>query len=1062
MKRGQRPDGGAQRQAHPAAALCEAGDEIYCRHPRLGPISARILACGRDGFTGEGEGGRRLRLPWDSYLGHRARVLQRYEVVDEGADGAILADERGRRRYVASNLGREEGREGAKEQPAEQEDPVLGGLDRLHKALDVPTVQIHKPAPWGISEAQKRAGNYPKAHVRWNGLEIAIENPRGSVRTGVDPGGRPWVSSMPHDYGYILGTEGVDGDHFDVLLGPAPDWSDTVWVATTNKPPAFDRGDEQKALIGFPTEAAAREAFHAMYDNPLFLRELRAMTADEFKAKVLATARKPALIKSMGIRRRGAEEKIMSIKSIDLPSSARFLFLKATGAAIANRPGLALQERPDRRGGQVHRWVRTAQDQPAGDGQGKGQPPAAGQKPAAAQKPERPTMKMGEVVSFRQGNVEGQGRIVAAGADGVTLEDDEGREHRVLHENLVGPVKEDPAGQGLGSQESPEAAGALVAKRGESAGGGAENSRSTLVLKAPLFSSGEVKDLPRTASQPVKTEAELYTKGTEALDQLTEWLDRQKGIISRLGFRTLTKGFDEVDLNDKGGLLAIAPLKGKARAEEKVDADYGGDWSQLRDVVRCSIAVDQLDQVRTALDALRKGGMKLAQKPKDRFAKPTNVGYRDVLLNVVLPNGIIGEVQLHVKSMLQAKAVAHAHYETMRTLDAKPREQWSAEDEQTWQDAFDQSSDIYGAAWTKAAGEEGKGSELTKALGGEWEFFEHDGAFFRRPAGRPGGVTHVLAAEKGWKDYRGNRTDPVLWGDKVADPSRGGGAGTFAKSIGAPMLLLLKAHISAPGQGDLFGAKVDVAGHVRGGHFVAPYQATRHKRTEEGKSTPAGTQPSAQERRGGEIVDQLRPHIQAGRLDGDDHALVAELDRILPTIPATSETARRIAEARKEAIDVMMREPVARVDESNRSFLREGLANRDRDGGQPQPTEGKEDPEAELRKLWTEQGVSKERQDQILAEINAKASPGAMVGPFAMGGGEARYFYVVAHHIGKHHLVAGPYHSHEEAKGMVDQVRDYAITHDRGDIAEWADWGTAGSVKPLRTPLGENWKPRKA
>jgi hypothetical protein len=44
------------------------------------------------------------------------------------------------------------------------------------------------------------------------------------------------------------------------------------------------------------------------------------------------------------------------------------------------------------------------------------------------------------------------------------------------------------------------------------------------------------------------------------------------------------------------------------------------------------------------------------------------------------------------------------------------------------------------------------------------------------------------------------------------------------------------------------------------------------------------------------------------------------------------------------------------------------------------------DPEAELRAMWTKQGVSKERQDQLLGQIGEKAAPGAKVGPFTVGG----------------------------------------------------------------------------
>jgi hypothetical protein len=40
------------------------------------------------------------------------------------------------------------------------------------------------------------------------------------------------------------------------------------------------------------------------------------------------------------------------------------------------------------------------------------------------------------------------------------------------------------------------------------------------------------------------------------------------------------------------------------------------------------------------------------------------------------------------------------------------------------------------------------------------------------------------------------------------------------------------------------------------------------------------------------------------------------------------------------------------------------------------------DPETTLRALWARQGVPQERQEAMIAEITAKAQPGAMVGPF--------------------------------------------------------------------------------
>lgn len=41
-----------------------------------------------------------------------------------------------------------------------------------------------------------------------------------------------------------------------------------------------------------------------------------------------------------------------------------------------------------------------------------------------------------------------------------------------------------------------------------------------------------------------------------------------------------------------------------------------------------------------------------------------------------------------------------------------------------------------------------------------------------------------------------------------------------------------------------------------------------------------------------------------------------------------------------------------------------------------------DDPETILRALWTEQGVPQERQDEVIAQITAKAQVGAWVGPF--------------------------------------------------------------------------------
>lgn len=143
------------------------------------------------------------------------------------------------------------------------------------------------------SPAQLEAGNYRKKRIRFQGLPITIENPVGSVRRG-----KGWAVTMRHAYGYIRGTLGVDGDHFDVLIGP-DEAASTVYLITTMTPPAFSKVDEQKALLGFPSEAAARAAFLGMYDNPRFLGSLRPVPLERFKRDVLTTRENPRMLKAL-------------------------------------------------------------------------------------------------------------------------------------------------------------------------------------------------------------------------------------------------------------------------------------------------------------------------------------------------------------------------------------------------------------------------------------------------------------------------------------------------------------------------------------------------------------------------------------------------------------------------------------------------------------------------------------------------------------------------------------------------------------------------------------------
>ena len=115
--------------------------------------------------------------------------------------------------------------------------------------------------------------------------------------------------------------------------------------------------------------------------------------------------------------------------------------------------------------------------------------------------------------------------------------------------------------------------------------------------------------------------------------------------------------------------LMIGPLKGEARCREKTRDDYGGDFGQLLDVVRCSIIVDTEEQLIAVTQLLLEGGNVV--RLKNRFKYALFTGYRDALFSIVIktPSGVehVCEVQLHLAPIIFFKSESHEMYEFFRT-----------------------------------------------------------------------------------------------------------------------------------------------------------------------------------------------------------------------------------------------------------------------------------------------------------------------------------------------------------------------------------------------------------
>ena len=160
-----------------------------------------------------------------------------------------------------------------------KEDEQRRAIEKARKETDT------KP-----TEAQKEAGNYKKGHVKVDGMDVTIENPKGSVRSGKDANGKAWSIDMNYDYGYIKGTKGVDGDHIDVYLSDTPS-SGNVYVVDQidQKTGEFD---EHKVMYGFPSMEAAREAYASQYEHGWKIGPITEVSREEFKKWVDSSKRK--------------------------------------------------------------------------------------------------------------------------------------------------------------------------------------------------------------------------------------------------------------------------------------------------------------------------------------------------------------------------------------------------------------------------------------------------------------------------------------------------------------------------------------------------------------------------------------------------------------------------------------------------------------------------------------------------------------------------------------------------------------------------------------------------
>lgn len=131
-----------------------------------------------------------------------------------------------------------------------------------------------------IDQQENKYGAAEDADLLFGNLPIVVEVEEGGTRTGIGANG-PWASVMKGaDYGYVLGTNGVDGEPIDAYVGHAS--ADEAPIAFIIEQLDSEGAlDEHKVMFGFRTPEEAHsvwlknvpfpDRFGGMYSVPIDL-----------------------------------------------------------------------------------------------------------------------------------------------------------------------------------------------------------------------------------------------------------------------------------------------------------------------------------------------------------------------------------------------------------------------------------------------------------------------------------------------------------------------------------------------------------------------------------------------------------------------------------------------------------------------------------------------------------------------------------------------------------------------------------------------------------------------
>lgn len=230
-------------------------------------------------------------------------ILTAYDELSADGDVSAIAP------INKGQAARTTGKSNSKDTP-ENRAVQTSGQENAETSLQSEVTRAEQQTNAEPTEGQKEAGNYKKGRVKVGPFDVVIEQPRGSVRSGVDANGKAWETTMQNTYGYFGGTKGVDGDAIDVFLGNDLDGWDGTTVFVVDQYNPDGSFDEHKVMLGFNSQEEAEAAYFANYESDwakTHRTEVTAVPLADFTEWVKSSKRKTKAFAEYKVAKRNSE-----------------------------------------------------------------------------------------------------------------------------------------------------------------------------------------------------------------------------------------------------------------------------------------------------------------------------------------------------------------------------------------------------------------------------------------------------------------------------------------------------------------------------------------------------------------------------------------------------------------------------------------------------------------------------------------------------------------------------------------------------------------------------------